>query len=97
MELAYLDSSFILVEYSHKCLKLDYIFAEQGSKEMVTSNKETLEGAIRDKYQKKSSVKVNIGSLFEHLFFLNRCSHKFLQMEFHSFFHMVNSFFMKRK
>ena len=73
------------------------MFAEQGSKEMMTSERESLKGAIGDKYQKKSSVRVNIGSLFEHLFFLNRCSHKFLQMEFHSFFHMVNSFFMKRK
>ena len=97
MELAYLESSFILVEYSHKCLKLDYMFAEQGSKEMITSKRESLEGAIRDKYQKKSSVGVTEGSSFGHLFFLNRCSHKCLQMAFHSFFQMVSSFSMKIK
>ena len=49
MELAYFESSFILVEYSHKCQKIDYIFAEQGSKEMITSKRESLEGAIKDK------------------------------------------------
>ena len=97
MELAYLESSFILVEYSHKCLKSDYIFAEQGSKEMITSKRETLEGAIRDKYQKKSSVGVTRGPSFRHLFFLNNCSHKCLQMDFHSFFQMVISFAMKIK
>ena len=49
MELAYLESSFILVKYSPKCLRLDYIFTEQGSKEMITSKRESLEGAIKDK------------------------------------------------
>ena len=97
MELAYLESSFNLVEYSHKCQKIDYIFAEQGSKEMITSKRESLEGAIRDKYHKKSSVGVTRGSSFGHLFFLNRCSHKWNQMEFHSFLQMVICFSMKIK
>ena len=68
MELAYLESSFILVEYSHKCQKIDYIFAEQGSKEMITSKRESFEGIVRNKYQKTSSVGVTRGSSFEHLF-----------------------------
>ena len=97
MELAYLESSFILVEYSHKCQKIDYIFAEQGSKEMIISKRESFEGTIRDKYQRTSSVGVTKGSSFEYLFFLNRCSHKCLQIEFHSFFQMVISFSMKIK
>ena len=75
--------------------KIEYNFAEQGSKEMITSNRESLEGAIRDKYQKKSSLGVTTGSSFGHLFFSNRCSHKCLQMELHSFFQMVISFSMK--
>ena len=73
------------------------MFAEQGSKEMMTSKRESLEGAIRDNYQMKSPVEVVIGSSFGHLFFLNRCSHKWNQMEFHSFFQMVISFSMKIK
>ena len=80
MKLAYLESSFILVEYSHKCKKIDYIFAEQGSKEMIISKMESFEGTIRDEYQKTSSVGVTRGSSFEHLFFLNRSSHKCLQL-----------------
>ena len=97
IELAYLESSFILVEYSHKCLKLEYIFVKQGSKEVITSKRKSLEGAIRDKYQKRSSVGVIRGSSFGHLFFLNRCSHKWNQMEFHSFFQVVINFSMKIK
>ena len=97
MELAYLESSFILVEYSHKCQKIDYIFAEQGSKEMITSKRESFEGTIRDKYQKTSSVGLTRGSSFGHLLFLDNCSHKCLHMDFHSFFQMVISFAMKIK
>ena len=77
--------------------EIEYTFAEQGSKEMITSKRESLEGAIRDNYQKKSSVGVIRGSSFGHLFFLNRCSHICLQMEFDSFFQMVISFPMKIK
>ena len=77
--------------------KIEYTFAEQGSKEMITSNRESLEGAIRDNYQKKSSAGGIRGSSFGHLFFLDRCSHKWNQMEFHSFFQLDISFAMKIK
>ena len=77
--------------------KIEYTFAEQGSKEMITSKRDSLEGATRDNYQKKSSVGVVRGSSFGLLFLLNRCSHDRNQMEFHSFFQMVISFSMKIK